>query len=59
MKQREALNDSDINVEVKNGVARLTGTVPSQDHRVMAAIAARSIAGVKSVKDELTIKPQG
>lgn len=54
---REALNDADVDVEVKNGVVRLTGTVPSESLRLVAAIAARSITGVRSVHDELRINP--
>ncbi len=52
------LNESDIDVEVKNGVVRLTGKVPSQGHRMAAAIVARSVAGVRSVQDDLQV-PQG
>jgi hyperosmotically inducible protein len=57
MDSREALKDADIDVEVKNGVVRLTGSVPSESLRLSAAIAARSVAGVKSVHDELRIAP--
>jgi hyperosmotically inducible protein len=45
----------DINVEVKNGVARLTGTVDSGTDRLHAAVIARSTAGVRSVQDDMTI----
>jgi hyperosmotically inducible protein len=57
--QRDVLNDADIDVEVKNGVARLTGTVPNETLRLVAATTARSIRGVRSVRDELKIDPQG
>jgi hypothetical protein len=33
-------------------------TSPSETHRLMAAIAARSISGVRSVHDALRIEPQ-
>jgi len=57
---RPPLRDADITVEVKNGVVRLTGSVPSQGDRLEAAVAARSVAGVRSVRDELRVStPQG
>ncbi|TMB13350.1 MAG: BON domain-containing protein, partial [Deltaproteobacteria bacterium] len=46
---------SRIAVEVKNGVARLSGTVPSQEERLAAAFTARSAVGVKSVEDDLRV----
>lgn len=57
--KRDALEKADIDVEVKNGVVRLTGTVPNQTLRLVAATTARSIKGVRSVHDELKIDPQG
>jgi hyperosmotically inducible protein len=45
----------DVDVEVKNGVARLTGSVPSQADRLQAAMVARATSGVRSVRDDLTI----
>lgn len=50
-----ALEHGDIEVEVKNGVARLTGTVRSGSDRLLAAVTARSVAGVRSVHEELTV----
>jgi osmotically-inducible protein OsmY len=54
-----ALNERDeldgINVEVKNGVARLTGTVDSGSDRLQAAVIARSTKGVRSVEDDMKI----
>lgn len=50
----------DITVEVKNGVVRLTGTVRTWARRLEAAVLARSIQGVRAVKDDLrlaTAKP--
>jgi osmotically-inducible protein OsmY len=47
----------DITVDVKAGVVRLTGTVPSQEARVSAATAARATKGVKAVLwEDLQIK---
>jgi len=45
----------DIRVEVKNGVVRLTGTVPTGARRLDAAVLARSIQGVRAVKDDLRL----
>jgi hyperosmotically inducible protein len=46
----------DISVEVKNGVVRLTGTVPTGARRLEAAVLARSIQGVRAVKNELRLE---
>jgi hyperosmotically inducible protein len=45
----------DISIEVKNGVVRLTGTVPSGARRLEAAVAARTVPGVRSVEDDLRL----
>ena len=52
---RPDLKDLSIDVDVKNGVARLSGTVPSQEQRLSAAVAARTTQGVKSVQDDLRV----
>jgi osmotically-inducible protein OsmY len=54
--KRDDLRDADIDVEVSNGVARLTGTVQSQSQRLTAAVVARTAGGVRAVKDELRIE---
>ena len=46
---------NDISVEVKNGVVRLKGTVPSGSRRLDAAVLARSVKGVRAVKDDLRL----
>lgn len=56
LQQRQDLAGADVDVEVKNGVARLTGKVTSEDQRLAAAVAARSTPGVRAVKDELRIE---
>ena len=43
----------DIRVGVKNGVVRLTGTAPTGARRLEAAVLARSIQGVRAVKDDM------
>ena len=45
----------DISVEVKNGVVRLTGTVPTGARRLEAAVLARAIQGVRAVEDDLRL----
>jgi hyperosmotically inducible periplasmic protein len=59
---KKALNDrsdgenSDISVEVMNGVVRLTGTVPTWQGNLSAVYAARSVAGVRSIRNELKVE---
>jgi len=53
--KRDDLRGSNIDVEVANGVARLTGTVENEQQRMAAAVAARSTPGVKAVKEELRV----
>jgi hyperosmotically inducible protein len=57
LKQREALTDSDIKVEVSNGVARLSGHVDSSSEHLTALTLARSTTGVKKVIDDLQVPP--
>jgi osmotically-inducible protein OsmY len=54
--KRDDLRGSDIDVEVANGVARLTGTVENEQQRMAAAVATRATPGVKAVKEELRIQ---
>ena len=51
------LADADIDVEVSNGVARLTGSVDSQSDRMTALTVARATSGVRAVLDELKLAP--
>src|SRR2546422_6281852 len=55
LESRPELSDARIDVEVRNGVARLTGTVPTEQQRLTAALAARSVTGLKSVHDDLRV----
>jgi osmotically-inducible protein OsmY len=41
---------------VKNGVVRLTGTVPSWAWRLEAVATTQAIPGVRTVEDELRLK---
>ena len=54
--EHKALKDDDINIEVKNGVVRLSGTVDGFSERMTALTVARSTEGVKSVIDDLQVK---
>lgn len=49
------MNRSMSDVDVKNGVARLTGTVPDPTNRLQASVVARSARGVRSVQDDLRV----
>ena len=53
LKEHSDLND--LGVEVKNGVARLTGSVDSGSDRLEAVVIARSTKGVRAVHDDMTI----
>lgn len=51
----DSLDDAKIDVEVSNGVARLTGTVERPEQRMTAAVLARKASGVKAVREELQV----
>lgn len=51
----DRLREADVDVEVENGVARLSGTVPSRSDQVAALTAARSVQGVRRVIDDLRL----
>jgi hyperosmotically inducible protein len=53
----DVLNGSNIDVDVKNGVVTLQGTVPSAAARARALELAKKNDGVKSVVDQLKIAP--
>jgi osmotically-inducible protein OsmY len=44
-----------VQVEVNNGVATLSGSVPNKEDKKQAAKLVKSVAGVKKVKDNLSI----
>lgn len=46
-----------IDVDTKNGVVTLTGTADSAAHSDKATTVARGVEGVKSVDNQLTVKP--
>src|SRR6185295_17903320 len=45
----------DVDVEVKNGVARLTGSVTDSSDRLAASLLVRSTHGVRSVQNDLEV----
>lgn len=51
------MEGTDIDVQISNGVARLTGTVQDDDQRVAAARTAHSVPGIRSVREELRMEP--
>jgi hypothetical protein len=51
----DALRDVTINVDVENEVVTLSGTVPTEAQKAKAEEIARSIEGIKSVKNELMV----
>jgi hyperosmotically inducible periplasmic protein len=55
----DVLSGSNIDVDVKNGVVTLQGTVPSAAARARALELARKNDGVKSVVDQLRVGPAG
>lgn len=50
------LRDSTINVDVNNDVVTLKGSVATAEQKAKAESVAKGIDGVKSVKNELTVK---
>jgi hyperosmotically inducible protein len=56
----QSLRRDDIDVEVKDGIVRLTGSVPSESDRLAAGFAARKTPGVRAVLvDDLRIEKRG
>jgi osmotically-inducible protein OsmY len=53
---RDDLADAHIDVQVENGVARLTGKVRSQTDRLAALTVARTTEGVRSVSGDLEVQ---
>jgi osmotically-inducible protein OsmY len=51
------LRDSTINIDVENGVVTLSGTVATAEQKAKAETIAKSVEGVKSVKNFLKVAP--
>lgn len=45
-----------VSVDVKNGVARLTGTTTNAADRIMASVVVRACDGIRSVENDLNVK---
>lgn len=57
---RRGVRSGDVGVQVKDGVVRLTGSVPSESDRLTAATVARSTPGVRAVlSEDLRTKQEG
>ncbi|RZF31545.1 BON domain-containing protein [Paraburkholderia sp. UYCP14C] len=50
------LNSANIRVDSRHGVVTLSGTVPQQSQIARAGNAARSVRGVRSVHNRLTVR---
>lgn len=57
MLDEDVLEGSNIDVDVKNGVVTLQGTVPSEAARARALAVTKANDGVKNVVDQLKIAP--
>ncbi len=55
----EARGRSIVRVKANGGVVRLTGTVPSEEHRLIALTAAYATPGVRAVEEDLRVKRAG
>src|SRR5215469_15654293 len=52
------LADAEIDIDVRNGVARLSGKVKTQGDRLVALVVARTTAGVHGLVDNLEVEGQ-
>jgi hyperosmotically inducible protein len=57
--QEPGVKSTAINVETYRGVVSLSGFVDSQEMASKAVAAAQGISGVKSVKNDMRVKPAG
>lgn len=55
LKWQPFLNSSEIGVAVKNGIVTLSGTVDSYSKKLSAERAAKKVAGVKAIAEEIQI----
>lgn len=56
IRQEPSLQVSEINVETSGGVVQLSGFVSSAANIAVASTAARSVNGVKSVRNDIRLK---
>jgi hyperosmotically inducible protein len=57
LKANSQLSDAHITIEVKNGIARLTGDVQNQGDRLTALTVTRATRGVRGLVDDLKLQP--
>ena len=57
--KKAGLNGYDIEIEVKDGVATLHGKIASAEQKQKVTERVLQVAGVKTVKNELSLLPQG
>jgi hyperosmotically inducible protein len=53
--RRPEMRRAAVRAVVRNGVVRLSGSAPSQQHRLYAATAARAVPGVRAVEQDIGI----
>jgi len=58
LQDRGDQDNANIGVEVSNGVVRLTGMVPTWERSLSAVYGARSVAGVRAVRNDMTVETQ-
>jgi len=56
LSERPPLERLVLKVEAQNGIVRLTGTVPSESHRLLAVTTARRVRGVRAVEEGLEVR---
>lgn len=59
LRKHQELTDAEIDIDVRNGVARLSGIVRTQGDRLVALIVTRTTAGVYGLVDNLEVEEQG
>nr|WP_310133816.1 BON domain-containing protein [Burkholderia ambifaria] len=52
------LTAGDIHVKTRRGIVTLTGSVPDEQQRTQAVGVVKQLDGVRSVRDQLTIRPK-
>ena len=57
LRAEPSLEDQDVNVEVRDGVARLTGKVDADYQRLSALVTARTTSGITKVVDDVEVVP--
>jgi hyperosmotically inducible protein len=59
LREHQELTDAEIDIEVRNGVAHLSGKVRTQGDRLVALVVVRTTAGVHGLVDSLQVEEQG